>query len=237
MGKRIIPQARGRGGPRYRSPSHRFQGGVGYFRYGSLTARVRDLVRDSGHSAPMAVIESEDGRTTLHIAGEGLQVGDAVSYGGEPSAGNVVPLSAVPEGARVFAIETYPGSGPKMCRASGSHALVLSRDSKKVSLQFGKRRIRELDGRCRATVGVAAGGGRTDKPWVSVGKKWHSLHARGKIYPRSSGVSMTATDHPYGGGSKRPRPSRTVSRHAPPGQKVGSIAARRVGKRKGSRKT
>ena len=91
----------------------------------------------------------------------------------------------------------------------------------------------EFDERCRATIGIPAAGGRVEKPWVKVGKKWHAMHARGKIYPRSAGVAMSPVDHPYGGRSKRPRTSKTVSRDAPPGAKVGSIAARRVGKRKG----
>jgi ribosomal protein L2 len=59
------------------------------------------------------------------------------------------------------------------------------------------------------------------------------MMARGKLYPRSKGVSMSPVDHPYGGRSKRPRPSRSIGRTAPPGQKVGAIAPRRMGKRKG----
>lgn len=234
MGKRIIPRARGAGGPRYRSPSHRFLGRVEYFPFGNLTGRVVDIVRDAIHSAPLAIVKSEDGREVLQVAAEGLHLGDTIRYGGEVVTGNVLELSKMPEGTKVFAIETYPGSGPKLCRSSGVFALVLGRSGGRVALQFGKGRIKEFDERCRVTVGVPAGGGRTDKPWVSVGKKWHARHVRGKIYPRSAGVNMTPTDHPYGGKSKRPRPSRTVSRHAPPGKKIGSIAARRVGKRKGA---
>lgn len=236
MGKRIIPRARGAGGPRYVSPSHRFYGKVGYFPFGNVTGRVVDIVRDAIHSAPLAVIKSSDGKEVLQIAAEGLRVGDVITYGGEVKTGNIIELSKANEGMRVFAIETYPGSGPKLCRSSGVFAIVLSRSGSKIALQFSNGRVKEFDERCRVSVGIPAGGGRTDKPWVSVGKKWHAIHAKGaKIYPRSAGVNMTPADHPYGGKSKRPRPSRTVSRHAPPGKKVGSIAARRVGKRKGAR--
>lgn len=235
MGKRIIPRARGAGGPRYRSPSYRFLGRVGYFPFGSVTGRVVDIVRDAIHSAPLAIVKDESGKEILHVAAEGLHLGDKIIYGGEVATGNVVELSKTTEGTKVFAIETYPGSGPKLCRSSGVFATVLGKSGSKVALQFSTGRIKEFDERCRVTVGVPAGGGRTDKPWVSVGKKWHAKHVRTKIYPRSAGVSMTPTDHPYGGKSKRPRPSKTVSRHAPPGKKIGSIAARRVGKRKGAR--
>jgi len=236
MGKRIIPRARGAGGPRYVSPSNRFLGRVEYFPFGKVSGRVVDIVRDAIHSAPLAIVKGDDGKEILQIAAEGLRLGDMIRYGDEVANGNVVELSRTSEGMKVFCIETFPGSGPKLCRSSGVFATVLGRSGSKVALQFTTGRVRDFDERCRVSIGVPGGGGRPDKPWVSVGKKWHAIHAKGaKIYPRSAGVNMTPADHPYGGKSKRPRPSRTVSRHAPPGKKVGSIAARRVGKRKGAR--
>jgi len=46
------------------------------------------------------------------------------------------------------------------------------------------------------------------------------------------GVAMNAVDHPFGGGGRQhPGRPKTVSRNTPPGRKVGSIAARRTGKR------
>jgi large subunit ribosomal protein L2 len=233
MGKRIIPRARGKGGPRYRAPSHRYLGRVEYFPFGNVTGKVVDILHDPGRSAPVAIIRTEDGKEVLHIAPEGLKVNDVVSYGGHVAVGNVVELAKIPEGTKIFGIETYPGSGPKLCRSSGVFAQVIGRTGNKIAVQFSSGRVREFDERCRATIGIPAGGGRVEKPWVKAGKKWYAMHARGKIFPRTAGVAMTPTDHPYGGRSKRPRPSRTVARSAPPGAKVGSIAARRVGRRKG----
>jgi large subunit ribosomal protein L2 len=44
---------------------------------------------------------------------------------------------------------------------------------------------------------------------------------------------MIAASHPFGGGRHRhPGKPTTVSRHAPPGRKVGLIAARRTGRGK-----
>ncbi len=80
-------------------------------------------------------------------------------------------------------------------------------------------------------IGVPAGGGRLEKPWVKAGKRSHAMMARGKLYPRTVGVAMNAVDHPYGGKKKHAK-FKTISRHAPPGRKIGSIAARRTGKRK-----
>jgi len=233
MGKRIIPRARGKGGPRYVTPSHRFIGRVEYFPSQTATGRVVGLKKDSGHSAPVAIVKFEDGRKMIHIASEGIQVGDFINYGNNPVQGNVVPLQSIPEGTKIFCIETYPNSGPKLCRSSGSFALILGKLADKVKIQFPSGKIMEVDARCRATIGVPAGGGRVDKPWVKGGKHGFAMWAKGKIFPRSKGVAMTPTDHPYGGRQKRPRPSRSVSRNAPPGAKVGSISPRRMGKRKG----
>jgi large subunit ribosomal protein L2 len=234
MGKRIIPRARGKGGPRYRAPSHRYLGRVEYVPVTGVNGRVVDIVHDPARSAPVAIIKFEDGKEILHIAPEGLRAGDLITYDGEPTTGNVLQIAKIPEGTKIFCVETYPGSGPKLCRSSGVFALVIGKTGSRVKVQFPSGKTMELNAECRATVGVPAGGGRIEKPWVKAGKHVHAAMARGKLYPRSKGVAMTATDHPYGGRSKRPRPSRNISRTAPPGQKVGSISPRRTGKRKGS---
>lgn len=234
MGKRIIPRARGKGGPRYRAPSHRYLGRVEYVPVTGVSGRVVDIVHDPARSAPVAIVKFEDGKEILQIAPEGLRAGDLISYDGEPTNGNVLQIAKIPEGTKIFCVETYPGSGPKLCRSSGVFALVIGKTGGRVKVQFPSGKTVELNEECRATVGVPAAGGRTEKPWVKAGKHVHAAMARGKLYPRSKGVAMTATDHPYGGRSKRPRPSRNISRTAPPGQKVGSISPRRTGKRKGS---
>lgn len=232
MGKRIIARARGKGGPRYRAPSHRYLGKVDYFPFSNITGKVVDILHDPARSSPVAIIRTEDGKEVLHIAPEGLEVGSIIKYDGEISIGNVVELGKIPEGTKIFGLETFPGSGPKLCRSSGVFAQVIGKVGNKVVVQFSSGSIKELDSRCRATIGVPAGGGRIEKPWVKAGKHWHAMHARGKIFPRTAGVAMTPADHPYGGRSKRPRPSKIVSRHAPPGAKVGSIAARGVRKKR-----
>jgi large subunit ribosomal protein L2 len=84
---------------------------------------------------------------------------------------------------------------------------------------------------CLATIGTPAGGGRRDKPFVKAGQKAHLWDARNKLYPRSSAVKMNPVDHPFGGKTK-PGTPKTISRNAPPGAKVGSIAASRSGLRK-----
>jgi large subunit ribosomal protein L2 len=231
MGKRIIARARGKGGPRYVAPSHRYLGKVEYLPFNNAVGKVVDIVDDVGRSAAVAIVKF-DGKEILHIAPEGLSVGQTIKYNGEINVGNVVELDKIPVGTKICAIENYPFSGPKFCRAAGSYAVVVGKTENKVRIQFARGYEIELDKNCRATIGIPAGGGRLEKPWIKAGQKLHAMMARNKLYPRSAGVAMNPTDHPYGGKSKRPRPSRAVSRHAPPGAKVGSISPRRMGKRK-----
>jgi len=231
MGKRIIPRARGKGGPRYRSPSHRFLGRVEYLPLGSFTAKIVDIMHDPGHSSPVMLVKSEEGKEILQIAPEGIQVGDIIQYGDEIKSGNVLQLSKVPIGAKISGIETYPGSGPKLCRSSGSFAQVASSSGDKIIVQLSSGKTKEFNGNCRAMIGIPAGSGRKEKPWVKAGKKFHAMHARGKIYPRSSGVAMAPVDHPYGGRKKAVK-FKAISRNAPPGRKIGCISPRRMGQKK-----
>ena len=69
------------------------------------------------------------------------------------------------------------------------------------------------------------------KPFMKAGTKYHIMKSLGKLYPKGSGVAMNAVDHPFGG-SASPGKHKTVARDAPPGKKVGNIAAKRMGKTK-----
>ncbi|TDA33514.1 MAG: 50S ribosomal protein L2, partial [Hadesarchaea archaeon] len=132
----------------------------------------------------------------------------------------------------IFNVEALPGDGGKFARTSGSYAVLVAKEGGKAMVQLPSGEIRAFDLRCRAIIGTVSGGGRIEKPFLKAGKKHHAMLAKGKPYPRVKGVAMNVVDHPFGGGRGRHagRP-KIVSRNAPPGQKVGLIAARRVGKR------
>jgi large subunit ribosomal protein L8e len=90
---------------------------------------------------------------------------------------------------------------------------------------------KSLSSEARAMVGIIAGGGRTDKPILKAGRNAHKYRAKGNRWPKVRGVAMNAVDHPHGGGNHQHlgMPG-TRRRDAPPGQKVGLIAARRTGR-------
>jgi large subunit ribosomal protein L2 len=138
----------------------------------------------------------------------------------------------MPEGTKISGIETFPGSGPKICRSSGSFATVMGKVKDRVKVTFRSGKIKEMNAKCLATIGVPAGGGRKEKPWVKAGKRVYAMKIRGKLFPRTKGVAMNPVDHPFGGKTK-PGTPKSISRNAPPGAKVGAISPRRMGKRKG----
>ncbi|MEM1689174.1 MAG: 50S ribosomal protein L2 [Candidatus Hadarchaeales archaeon] len=234
MGKIIRAQRIGKGSPTYRAKSWRRVGEIKLPPLRDGEAVVVDIIHDPGRSAPVARIRYKDGQERLVLAPEGIKVGDKIMA--SPSApikpGNTLPLAEIPEGTLIHNVELKPGDGGKLARAGGTYAILVSHDVGKAIVQLPSGELKELDPRCRATIGVVAGGGRDEKPFLKAGKKYHLMLAKGKPYPRVKGVAMNVVDHPFGGGRGRHagRP-KTIRRGAPPGQKVGLIAARRTGKR------
>jgi large subunit ribosomal protein L2 len=237
MGKNLIQQARGKGGPRYRAPSFRYKGESKYPKYKgtTITGKIIDFIHCSGHSAPLAQIEYEDGSVVLLQAPEGVRVGEKVQVGDNIAVkkGNIMPLKSIPEGITIYNIESFPGDGGKFVRSSGGFAKIITKmeNSIVVEMPSAKRRVFLPD--CRATIGVIAGSGRKDKPFLKAGTRYYAMKARNKLWPQVSGTSMNAVDHPFGGSSSAVKGGATQSsRNAPPGAKVGKIAPKRTGKKR-----
>ncbi len=241
MGKNLICQRRGKGSTTFKAPSHRFKADAKLRPFDKIQknsvvrARVVDLVDDPGRTAPLMELKFEDGYRCVVPACKGIKVGDVVEYGTLASIdiGNALPLANIPEGTFIYNIELKPGDGGKLVRASGTYARVVAREEGKVMVQLPSGIIKAFHPMCRAIIGSVAGAGRTDKPFVKAGKKYHAMKARNKYYPKVRGVAMNPVDHPFGGGShQHPGKPTTVPRSAPPGRKVGYISARRTGRRK-----
>ena len=236
MGRRIRGQRRGRGTPTFRAPSHRYKAELSHrtVEDGDLIAgTVVDIEHDPARSAPIAAVEFEDGDQRLVLAPEGITVGDEIQVGVSAAIepGNTLPLSEIPEGVPVCNVEANPGDGGRFARASGVNATLLAHDRNVAVVKLPSGEMKQLSPQCRATIGVVAGGGRTEKPMVKAGNKHHKARARGMVWPRVRGVAMNAVDHPFGGGGRQhPGRPQSVSRHAPPGRKVGDISSRRTGR-------
>jgi len=236
MGKRILVQRKGRGNLWARSPSHRHVGAVKYrsFKEGEdqFKFKVIELMHAPGRGAPVARIKYDDDTKGLWLPPEGIYEGDEFiqAKSGEVDVGNILPLKEMPLGTLVCNIEGVPQDGGKFARASGVAAIVRNKSGSKVELLFRSKKTKWFDEKCLCTVGVVAGGGRTDKPFLKAGNKHYYIQSKAKKWPIVRGVTMNAASHPYGGGAKQsPHKSTTTSRNAPPGRKVGQIAARRTG--------
>ncbi len=240
MGKRIIPQRRGRGGPRYRAKSHRSIGRISYplIKSGAkVEGQITDIMHDPIRSAPVAQILLEDFSTVNLIAHENVRVGQWVVIGkGAPvTHGNVLALGDITEGTEVYNIEVEPGDGGKLIRTSGAFGAVVSHDRERnlTYVRMPSKKTVTVNSSSWATVGRVGGGGRTEKMMVHAGQKYHAKKARNKRYPKVCGRCMNAQSHPHGAGRHKHvgKPS-TISRNTPPGRKVGHLAAKRTGRKR-----
>ena len=82
MGKRLIPQRRGRGGSHYRSPSHRHVDDVRIPHYVEAQGTIKDLIQAPGRTSPLAVIDF-NGKKSYQLAVEGTRVGQKIEIGGK----------------------------------------------------------------------------------------------------------------------------------------------------------
>ncbi len=97
-----------------------------------VKATVLTIEYDPNRSARIALIQYEDGQKSYIIAPNGLKVGQVVESGPQaaPELGNCLPLSAIPVGTLVYAIELRPGQGavsrknqfPRSALPSSPHA-------------------------------------------------------------------------------------------------------------------
>jgi len=235
MGHRITTQARGKGGPTYRAPSHRYKAELKHIGDDTQnnTGTVIDIEHDPARNAPIALVKLESGPKVYMLVTEGLGIGEIITWGssGEVKNGNTLTLQHIPTGTYICNIEARPNDGGKFVRASGVQAVVVDKIEDRVGIRMPSGKTKWFNQRCRATVGIVAGGGRVDKPFVKAGNKHHKMQNTASNWPRVRGVAMNVIDHPFGGGGhQHPGRPKTIARGTSPGRTVGHVAARRTGK-------
>lgn len=221
MGKNLRQQRRGKGTQRYLVPSFRYLGKIAYWNLPARNGTVIDITHAPGRRGPLALVDFS-GKKQYVLAGEGMHVGQEFS---------VSKVKDIPEGSKIYNVEIAPGDGGRLCRSSGAFATIVSKEANRCTILLPSQEKKIISADCTATIGSVASSGRTEKPFMKAGNKFYQMRGLGKLYPTTSGVAMNAVDHPFGG-QTRPGKPKTVSRHMPPGKKVGSISPRRTGKRK-----
>jgi len=215
-------------------------------RHGYIKGLVKEIIHDSGRGAPLAKVVFRDAykyklNKEMFVAVEGLYTGQFIycGKGAQLAIGNVMPLKQIPEGTEVAMVEDKFADRGTISRASGTSCIIVghSEDGKKTMVKLPSGTRKKLPSMNRAIIGICAGGARIDKPMLKAGNAFHKYRVKRNCWPRVRGVAMNPVEHPHGGGNHQHvgHPT-TTCRSAPPGQKVGLIAARRTGLLRGSKK-
>ncbi|MEM3191355.1 MAG: 50S ribosomal protein L2 [Candidatus Parvarchaeota archaeon] len=196
-----------------------------------MNFKVEDIIHDSYRTSPLMKIRFEDGIVSYIPAFNGAYVGQILPYlKGEAKNGSIDTLKNIPTGADVYNVELRPNDGGKLVRAGGLSAKVIKKEKGKVSIQLPSSRIIDVNENCRAVIGVISNSGRKNKPLYKAGNNYHLKKARGRYWPLTAAVAMNAYEHKFGGKRRSSQhKSKSVSRRASPGAKVGAIAPKRTG--------
>lgn len=236
MGKRPLVRRRGRGGFQFRAVS---TGKLNRAKYPGFSlseqheGTIIDLVHERGRDAPLAKVRFEDGSISFVPAVLGTKVGSKIQLGLKSTIenGNIISIQNIPDGTIVCNVEKHFGDGGTIVKSAGSNATVFSHGDEGVVLKLPSGKFTTLNPKSRAMIGILAGGGVGERPFMSAGRKWRRFRSKGRKFPIVRGVAQAAYVHPHGGGRhQHVGQSSTVSRNAPPGAKVGSIAARKTGR-------
>ena len=162
-----------------------------------IPAKVAAIEYDPNRTARIALLAYADGAKRYIIAPDDLAVGMTVMSGPDagPETGNCLPLSRIPLGTAVHAIEMKPGKGAQMARSAGTSAQLQAREGKYATLKLPSGEIRLVPVECRATIGQASNPEHMNLEWGKAGRKrWLGVR------PKTRGVAMNPVDHPMGGG-------------------------------------
>ncbi len=165
-----------------------------------ITAKVAHIEYDPNRTSRIALLHYADGEKRYIIAPNKLQQGDVIENGpkADIKPGNNLPLRNIPVGTVVHAIELRPGGGAKIARSAGASVQLVAKEGSMAQLRMPSGEIRNVDVRCRATIGEV---GNAEQSNINLGKagrnRWKGIR------PTVRGVVMNPVDHPHGGGEGR----------------------------------
>ena len=173
-----------------------------------IPAIVKTIEYDPNRNTYISLLHYNDGEKRYILTPAKMKVGDIVESGTDVDIriGNALPLKFIPLGTSVHNIEMKHGHGGQMVRAAGAYAIIQGKNEGQIVLKLPSGEFREIDERCKATIGVCSNSEDRNKV---IGKAGIN-RKRGKR-PTVRGVAMNPCDHPHGGGEGkapvgRPRP-------------------------------
>ncbi|MHB2024817.1 MAG: 50S ribosomal protein L2, partial [Mycobacteriales bacterium] len=140
-----------------------------------VPAKVAHIEYDPNRTARIALLHYADGEKRYILAPARLRQGDVVSAGAasDIKPGNNLPLRNIPVGTVVHAIEMRPGGGAKIARSAGASVQLVAKDGPFAQLRLPSGEIRNVDVRCRATVGEVGNAEQANISWGKAGRsRW-----------------------------------------------------------------
>ena len=162
-----------------------------------VPAKVATIEYDPNRSARIALLHYVDGEKRYILAPKGLKVGDTVvsGVGADIKPGNAMPLSEIPVGTLIHAIEFQPGKGAAIARSAGTACQLMGKEGKYAIVRMPSSEMRRILLTCRATVGEV---GNAEHSNIVIGKAGRKRKLN--VRPTVRGTVMNPVDHPHGGG-------------------------------------
>ena len=172
-----------------------------------VPAKVATIEYDPNRSARIALLHYVDGEKRYILHPKGLKVGDMIVSGTDVDIkpGNAMPLSCIPVGTLIHAVELQPGRGAALARSAGTSIQLMGKEGKYAILRMPSSEMRRVLLTCRATIGEV---GNAEHSNITIGKagrnRWRGIR------PTVRGTVMNPVDHPHGGGEGK---NKTSGRH------------------------
>ena len=162
-----------------------------------VPAKVATIEYDPNRSARIALLHYADGAKAYILCPKGLNVGDTVvsGEGADIKPGNAMPLSEIPVGTLIHAVEFQPGRGAAIARSAGNSCQLRGKEGGYAILRMPSSEMRRVLITCRATIGEV---GNAEHANIKIGKAGRNRWAG--VRPTVRGTVMNPVDHPHGGG-------------------------------------
>jgi len=187
---RITVRHRGGGVKRhYRLMDHNLAAG--------LTVTVEEIEYDPNRSARIARVKDQHGVYHYILADTSMTKGKVIVSGPEApvESSNRMPLSKIPVGSQIYAIELHSGKGAQIVRSAGTKAQLMAKEGDYAQVRLPSGEVRRFRLELTAALGIV---GNVQHQNIKIGSA--GRNRRKGIRPSVRGVVMNAVDHPHGGG-------------------------------------
>ena len=162
-----------------------------------LKVTVEEIEYDPNRSARIARVKDQHGLYHYILADTSMKKGKVIESGEQApiETSNRMPLSQIPVGSQIYAIEITPGKGAQMVRSAGVKAQLMAKEGNYAQVRLPSGEVRRFRLEATAALGVVGNVQHQNIKIGSAGRK-----RRKGIRPTVRGVVMNAADHPHGGG-------------------------------------